>query len=264
MKISDQTVLITGASGGIGRALALKLAEEKANLILTGRNAETLAALQQQILNTGTQCRYVVADITTEVGRHAILASCLESPRVTTLINCMGTNSFESFERQSEQQIIELIQTNLTSTMLLTHTILPELLKLPEALLITIGSTFGGIGYPGYAAYCASKFGLRGFHEALQRELADSTVKSLYVAPRATDTGINSDKVVALNNELGNHMDSPTWVAEQVLRAMRKNLRSTYLGWPEKLFVRLNGIFPALVGGAIIKQLPIIKKYLLQ
>ncbi len=264
MNLSEQTILITGASGGIGRALALKLAEEKAGLVLTGRNPRALQTLADQVQRAGAQCRVVVADINTFSGRQEILQCCLKSPQVNTLINCLGTNSFESFQQQDEQQIINLIQTNLTSTILITRLLLPELLKLPNAALVTIGSTFGGIGYPGYAAYCASKFGLRGFHEALQRELADTSVRSLYVAPRATMTSINTEKVVAMNTELGNQMDSPEWVAEQVLHAMRNNVRSTYLGWPEKLFVRLNAIFPAIVGGAIIKQLPIIKKYLLQ
>jgi short-subunit dehydrogenase len=61
-------------------------------------------------------------------------------------------------------------------------------------MVVNVGSTYGSIGYPGYASYCATKFALRGFSEALRRELADTRVGVLYVAPRATRTSMNSPR----------------------------------------------------------------------
>ncbi|OZG71029.1 short chain dehydrogenase [Hahella sp. CCB-MM4] len=264
MDLAKLTVLITGATGGIGQALALQLASRGTYLVLTGRDSQALTELQAKVTGKGGRCRTVAADLNSEDGRQQVLQCCLETPMVNALVNSAGTNSFVSFSEQTPEQIESLMQTNLISPMLLTRMLLPLLLKQPDSTLITIGSTFGSIGYPGYSTYCASKFGLRGFHEALQRELADTSVRTVYVAPRATQTGINSEKVVAMNKELGNQMDSPDWVAQQVVQAMQTNRRSAYLGWPEKLFVRLNALFPGLVTGAIVKQLPVIKKYLLQ
>ena len=79
---------------------------------------------------------------------------------------------------------------------------------------MNVGSIMGYLGYPGHAAYCASKFALRGFSEALRRELADSPVRVLYLAPRATRTAMNGAGICALNAELGVAMDEPAAVAK--------------------------------------------------
>ena len=67
---------------------------------------------------------------------------------------------------------------------------------------------------------------------------------------------------MAMNDELGVKSDSPEWVAKQVINAVKKEQRRVYLGWPEKLFIRINALLPGLVAGSIIKQLPIIRHYL--
>ena len=127
--------------------------------------------------------------------------------------------------------------------------------------MINVGSTFGAIGYPGFAAYCASKFALRGFSEALRRELADTNVRVLYFAPRATRTPMNAPSVVAMNDELGVAMDDPEKVAAELLQVIRHEQEERYLGWPERLFVRLNGLLPRVVDQALRKQLPIIQRF---
>jgi short-subunit dehydrogenase len=140
--------------------------------------------------------------------------------------------------------------------------LLPLLQKEQGARILNMGSTFGSIGYPGYSAYCASKFGLRGFTEALRRELSDSDIRVLYFAPRATATKLNSENVIALNKELGNAMDLPDIVAAQVEKMfISGGPHQVFWGWPEKLFARINQCIPMLVDNALQKQLPAIKKY---
>ena len=130
------------------------------------------------------------------------------------------------------------------------------------AQIINVGSTFGSIGYPGFSAYCASKFGLRGFTESLRRELADSGLQVSYIAPRATETDLNSDNIVAMNDALGTAMDEPSLVADEVMQIISTPVASDkYLGWPEKLFVRINALLPALVDSSLRKQLPIIRRF---
>jgi short-subunit dehydrogenase len=124
-----------------------------------------------------------------------------------------------------------------------------------------MGSVFGAIGYPGYAVYSATKFGLRGFTEALRRELAASNVSVHYLAPRATRTRINSSAVERMNTELGVAMDDPERVAQAVCRLLVKQQAAAVIGWPEKLFVRINALLPRAVDGAIRKQLPTIERY---
>ena len=126
---------------------------------------------------------------------------------------------------------------------------------------LSVGSVFGGLGYPGFTAYSASKFALRGFSEALRRELADTNVRVLYLAPRATRTGMNGSHVEAMNAELGVAMDAPETVAAAACALLARGARLAVVGWPEKLFVRINAVLPGVVDGSVRRQLSVIRRY---
>ena len=144
----------------------------------------------------------------------------------------------------------------------MTQALLAHLKSLPEARIINIGSVFGYIGYPSQVIYSASKFGLRGFSEALHRELAGTRIKVQHIAPRATRTTMNSGAMDDLNRELRNHVDDPDRVAEVVIAALSTGRINTVIGWPEALFARVNALLPSLVDGALIKQLPVIRRFI--
>ncbi len=263
MELSNARVLLTGASGGIGAAIAEALARQGAQLILVGRNASSLENLSQYLKKTyGAACETVQADISTAEGRAAVLTHCSNNGGLQVLINNAGTSQFALFEDQSDHDIEQMIGTNLLAPILLTKALMPLLLGQREGTLINVGSTFGSIGYPAFTSYCASKFGLRGFTEALRREFADCALKFYYLAPRATRTKLNSDAVNALNKALGNQSDEPSVVAEQVIRLLEKGGKPvTYIGFPEKLFARINQIISGPVDGALRKQLATIKRF---
>lgn len=258
MKLNECRAVITGASGGIGQALVLALLAEGAQLLLVGRQTDAL-----QILATAHagKVQVVQADIHECSGREAVVAAAQRFGGINTLVNAAGVNHFGLLDQHDENAIAELIGLNVTATLQLTHRLLPLLRQQGRALIVNLGSTFGSIGYPGFSAYCASKFALRGFSEALRRELADTQVKVLYFAPRATQTRMNAANVVAMNNELKVVMDDPHSVAQQLLAAIRREEEERYLGWPEKLFVRLNSLLPRVVDQALRKQLPIIQRF---
>lgn len=258
MRLDECRVLLTGASGGIGQALAERLCAGGAQLLLVARRESALANLNQRYPG---QLSLVCADLTGQAGRQRVLDAARRFGGLNTVINAAGLNQFCLLDDQDEAAIARLIELNVTATLQLTHLLLPLLRQQPRALLVNLGSTFGSIGYPGFAAYCASKFALRGFSEALRRELAGSPVRVLYLAPRATRTAMNSDALVALNAALGVAMDDPREVAERITRALIAEREELYLGWPEKLFVRLNGLLPRLVDRALRKQLPLIKRF---
>lgn len=258
MHLADCRALLTGASGGIGQALVERLCQGGAKLVLVGRQLETLEGLVQRF---PAQVELLRADITESAGREAVLAAARRFGGLNTLINAAGVNRFSLLEQHDEADIAALIGLNVTATLQLTHRLLPLLRHQGNALVVNLGSTFGSIGYPGFSAYCASKFALRGFSEALRRELADTKMKVLYIAPRATRTGMNSAAVVAMNDELNVAMDDPQVVAAQVVQAIVREREELYLGWPEKLFVRLNSLLPRVVDQALRKQLPIIQRF---
>jgi short-subunit dehydrogenase len=258
MKLNECRAVITGASGGIGQALVAALLAEGAQLLLIGRQTDALQALA--IAHAG-KVHVVQADICERSGREAVVAAAQCFGGINTLINAAGVNHFGLLEQHDESAIADLIGLNVTATLQLTHRLLPLLRQQGRALVVNLGSTFGSIGYPGFSAYCASKFALRGFSEALRRELADTQVKVLYFAPRATQTRMNAANVVAMNDELKVAMDDPHSVALQLLAAIRREEEERYLGWPEKLFVRLNSLLPRVVDQALRKQLPIIQRF---
>ena len=152
-----------------------------------------------------------------------------------------------------------MLATNLESPIRLTHALLPWLRAQPEAAIVNIGSTFGSIPFAGFAAYSAAKAGLRAFSQALRRELADSLIRVVHVAPRAIDTPLNAPAVNALNRQLKNHSDSPDAVAAQIVEILRNGRLEAHIGFPERLFAWLNGVAPGLIDRGLVGKLAAIK-----
>lgn len=258
MRLADCRVLLTGASGGIGLALTDQLCARGAQVLAVSRYPEALSAMRQRYPQ---QLAWVGADLRLPEGRARVLEAARGIGDLNVLVNAAGVNRFALLDQVDEGEAEEMLALNVSATLLLTRALLPLLRQRSHALVVNVGSIYGSIGYPGYAIYCASKFALRGFSEALRRELADTPVNVLYVAPRATRTAMNSQAAMALNAELNVGVDEPEQVAGAVIGAIEKDLSELYLGWPEKFFVRLNSMLPGLVDRALHKQLPIIRRF---
>ena len=254
MMLHDRMLLVLGGTGGIGTALIKSLLARGNRIVVATRHPDKLVHRQGVI---PVYLDLAAADLDQQ------LASLSNTyPGIDGVIHCAGQNAFTPLENQSLASLDRLLQVNLRSAMVIARHFVPRFKQAGSGALVFVGSTLGSIGFPGYTTYCASKFGLRGFSEALQRELADTPVQVLYVAPRATCTGMNTDPVTALNRALGNTMDLPDQVARQILEAMENDLKRRFLGWPEKLFVVVNGILPSLVDKSLMKQLPVIRRFL--
>lgn len=176
-------------------------------------------------------------------------------------------SAFGLFEDQHPDELEKLLQTNLVGSALLIHALLPVLRRHEQASVVAIGSTFGSIGFAGFAGfatYSASKFGLRGLMEALSREHDGTGLSFQYLSPRATRTAFNTPAVDALNAELKVGSDAPETVAAALVHAIVQGDRRRQLGWPEKLFARINGMFPALVDRSLRAELPIIRRHAAQ
>lgn len=263
MQWQQQTCLLTGATGGIGQAIAKALANKGVSLILQGRSESRLQQLSDSLPG---EHKILVADITTIQGREKICRMA-ELNAISMLINNAGVGQFSLLEETEETVIVDTLEINLLAPILLIQELLPLLQKADQqqpapSYVINVGSAFGSIGFAGQSIYCASKFGLRGFTEALFRELADTNVHVSYFAPRATATSINSDQAMAMNKALGNSVDSPESVANALIQQLEKGHARLFVGFPEKLFVKINGAFPHIVDKALFKKLPIIKRFL--
>lgn len=269
MNLAGRRVLLTGATGGIGAALARQLARAGAHLLLSARDAAKLEALagelKEQTRAAGRRSAVLAepGDITDATARERLArrARGFEGG-IDVLINNAGVNALSRFDDQSAADIEALVQTNLLAPMLLTRTLLPHLLAQPAARLLNVGSVLGSIGMPGQTVYSTTKFGLHGFTEALRRECAGTPLEVLYLAPRATRTAMNGDAACRMNEELGVAMDPPEQVARRAMALLAGSRRERFIGWPERLFVKLNALAPRLVDGALGKQRPVVEAYL--
>ncbi|TDX31064.1 short-subunit dehydrogenase [Modicisalibacter xianhensis] len=253
-----QRILISGASGGIGQALANELATAGAQLLITGRRTEALQRLNERYPH---QVSSLAADLTRAEER-AQLVEASRDAGINMLINAAGMNRMGLFETWSDDEIQHLLTLNLTSTLQLTRELLPQLLGAEHGWVVNLGSTFGTLGYPGQACYCASKFGLHGFSQALRRELSATRVRVLHVSPRATRTDMNAPEIERMNSELGNAMDSPEYVASEVRRAVERGRNEVQLGMPERFYSLINALMPGLVDRALARQLPVIRRFI--
>ncbi len=257
MRLSEARVVLTGASGGIGLAIVTALCASGAHVLAVARHRESLAPLLERY---PLQVFWVSADLTLLADRRKVLASAEAMGGINLLINAAGLNHFAMLEQLDDNDISAMLAVNISAPICLTKILLPQLKQAKSAMVVNIGSTYGSIGYPGYASYCATKFALRGFSEALRRELSDTRVGVLYVAPRATSTSMNSPAAQALNDALKSNVDDPQTVASAVIRAIAGGHRYLYLGWPERFFVRLNSLLPNLIDRGLHKQLPLIRR----
>lgn len=252
MKVSESRVLLTGATGGIGQAIAKALLSRGASVMLSGRSPARLAALARQLGGAGSaqpNIHWHAADLDDRAAL-AALRDAAAQWQVNVLVNNAGTPSFGRFETFGDEHLEQVLRTNLLAPMRLTQALLPSLLRQPRAQVVQVGSALGRIGLPGYSVYSASKFGLRGFAESLRRELRGSPVRIQYLGPRSTRTSFNDARVDAYNRATGSTVDTPEAVALALLELVESEAAERFVGWPEKLAVRLNGAAPEWLDGA--------------
>ena len=254
MKLESTRIILTGAAGGIGSELAVLLAEKGARVALIDRDAAALQTLTARIPERDRVTAVAADLLDNESRRQAVAQVEAELGGVDVLINNAGLMSFRPFSEEDPVLLERIIRLNAMVPMLLARQVLPGMIERGNGRIVNIGSTFGSIGFAWFAAYSASKFGLRGFSEALRRELDGTGVGVTYVAPRAVKTGLNTTAVYQMANAVKMNMDEPAWVAARVVEAMQSDAKDRYLGFPESLFVRINALLPRLVDAALRKQ----------
>ncbi|WP_417712874.1 SDR family NAD(P)-dependent oxidoreductase [Pseudophaeobacter arcticus] len=245
---SSKTVLITGAGTGIGRALAIEAAHKGFDLILVGRTSSTLDETLSQC--STTQARCIVADVTSAAGR-ALITQAVDG-RLDILVNNAGVLSVGHLADMADADLQRMADTNLVAPMTLTRDLLPAL-RSAKGRIVNIGSVFGDIAYPFFAGYSASKFGLRGFSDAIRRELSGAGIGVTYIAPRATQTAAES-AFGALVEPLDMTLDTAETVAAQAWDAILKGKRESFPKGKERFFVKVQRLFPSLVDKSVGAQ----------
>lgn len=259
--INGSRIILTGAAGGLGREIALRLAAYDCKLGLVGRNKNKLEELSAEIKSQGGEASIISADITVEADRTLIINTMTEQYEgIDMLVNNAAIMSFNQIENK-QADLEQLMATNVIAPIRLCQLVLPELQKSKRPHIVNIGSTFGSLGYACFSYYSASKFALRGFSESLRRELADSAVIVSYYAPRAIKTSLNNSAIMNMAQKTKMTMDPPEIIAQKIVLAIAKGQKEKYFGFPESLFAKINAIFPRLIDIGVSAETQIMKKY---
>lgn len=173
-----KTALITGASDGIGKSIAIKLSSQKYCLILFGRDEAKLQAVKTVCENNGATVATYAFDITDNKKRLEVVEGILANQKVDVLINNAGIwHKVGDITSLSEENIEAVINTNLTSHILLTRQLLDQMRSRNGTAIVNIISKSGVITQAGQTAYTASKFGMRGFTEVLRLDTKDEPIR---------------------------------------------------------------------------------------
>ncbi len=259
MDLRNKRIVLTGAAGGLGMMLSVMLAAKGARLCRLVRQPSQ----DRFTAPTGsTPVLTLACDVTQAADQERIRQHLHEAwGGVDVLINLAGVMDFAPVQDQTSAQLHHMIAVNLEAPMQLTRLLLPDLLAQGGGWVVNVGSMFGSIGFPFFSAYCATKFALRGYSQALRRELAGQGVGVTYVAPRALRTPFNPPVVHEMAASGLMHMDEPEPIAQAIVRALEKERKECYFGTPERFFARINAVFPAVLDRALAKQTAILSRY---
>jgi short-subunit dehydrogenase len=249
-KISGTRSLVTGASSGIGRQLALELARQGGDLLLFARRLPELASLATEIRAMGRTAIVVAGDVTkVEDRRRALAAAGDELGGLDMLINNAGVTAHGSFAQATPENLHKIMEVNFFAAVDLTREALPLLKEGRKPLLVNIGSILGERGIPFNAEYCASKFALHGWTEAIRTELVPLGIDVLLATPGTTETEFFSH-MLERRMELpwgARRGANPVKVAQSIVRAMRRGKRTVLPSLSGRALLALQHLAPRVV-----------------
>ncbi|MDQ1910415.1 3-ketoacyl-ACP reductase [Paenibacillus sp. GD4] len=234
MKLQNQTAIITGAGKGIGAATAAALAKEGVHLGLMARSTSDLEALQSSLASTyGVKVYHAAADVSKRDSAEQAVAELADKlGAINILINNAGVATFGTVLDMEPAEWERIVQTNLMGTYYVTRAALPIMLKQNEGSILNVASTAGERGFATGSAYCASKFGVIGFTEALLHEVRKSNIRVTALTPSTVNTNLAAQAGLKIGDE--DRMMQPEDVAELILATLKL---------PQRVFVKAAGIW---------------------
>ncbi|MCA9269568.1 MAG: 3-oxoacyl-[acyl-carrier-protein] reductase [Planctomycetales bacterium] len=184
MDLSGKTAIVTGASQGLGQAIAVALGRSGAKVCCVARSADKLAATVQQITDAGGQAKAVPCDVSQRESVEQLVEGLVEEwGQIDILVNNAGITRDTLMARMSDEQFDDVINTNLRGAFLFSRAVYMHMMRARSGRVINISSVAGIIGNPGQCNYSASKAGLIGMTRSMSRELAGRGVTVNAVAP---------------------------------------------------------------------------------
>lgn len=182
--LRGRTAIVTGASRGLGPYIARALAAEGVNLVLGARSAGDLERVAEEMRTLGVRAIAVPGDVTVPEDRRRLVEAAVgEFGRIDILVNNAGIEVTAHFERQSEEELAQTINVNLTSAILLTRQVIPVMLEKKAGHIVNMASLAGKVPVPYSVPYAASKAGLVGFTESFRNEFKKRGVSASVICP---------------------------------------------------------------------------------
>lgn len=248
--IEGSRAIITGASSGIGEALAWEMSRQGAATVLVARRGDRLQKLAQSIAQSGCRCEAVVGDVTdAAVRQQAIDRAQQVFGGLDILVNNAGVGAMGLFETADSNRLRRVMEVNFFALVEMTRLALPLLAQGQRPMIVNVSSILGHRGVPYSSEYSASKFAVQGFSESLRTELVRRGIDVLVVSPGTTETEF-FDSVI-------DRTGAPAWpkhrpvsaeeVARQTVRAMRQGRHEIVPYFPGKILCWLNRLSPRLM-----------------
>jgi 3-oxoacyl-[acyl-carrier protein] reductase len=245
MHLQGKTALITGASRGIGRAIALEFAKHRVQrLLLVARDHQRLLEVAAEVAAYGVEAVPIALDLTAPIEVNIAIAQAWRNyGPIDLLVNCAGVAHQTSFLQSRLPDVQEEISTNLVGLYTITRFVARRMVRQRTGAIVNVSSLMGKIAAPTMATYSATKFAILGFTQALRGELAAHNVKVTALLPSLTDTDMVRDLewfrwVIPM---------TPQQVAKALVDGLAKDSPEILVGWQSHLAVWGNRIAPWLL-----------------
>ena len=251
--LKNKVVLITGASSGFGEDAARLFAAEGCKVVLAARRLDRLQTLALEIQNAGGEALAVPVDLNVPAEIEVMVQTALDLyGEIDILFNNAGYGSMDWFEKLDPKRNIEtIIKVNLIGTMLVTHAVLPHMLKRRKGHIINMSSVAGLIAAPLITTYAAGKYGVRAFTDALRREVAPFGIKvsGIYPGPAVTEFGKKLSRTKSRETVKKLHYPhlSSEYVAHRVVDVAKRPVRSLVIPWWFRIITGFDALFPVAV-----------------
>lgn len=216
--LDGKVAVVTGTSSGIGLAVAHRFAQEGADLTVIARRSDRLEAFADEVRKAGRRCVVIIGDVREEDTARQTVQETLDTlGKIDILVNNAGIGIYGNLVETSVADYDAMMDTNMQSTFLFTRHTVPSMLERGAGSIINVSSMAGVMGFPGEAAYCATKFAQVGFTQALDRELRPRGIKVGVVCPGGVKTEFAIGSGRTEEGVAASDMLDPDEVAEAVL-----------------------------------------------
>jgi len=256
MELCGKLAIITGASRGIGRALAMELTKSGCGLLLTGLERDELSSLSDEIRSKfSVPVEAMACDLSDLKSRKNLINWIKSKEHFDILINNAGLGYFGRFEESDWNRIEKTISLNISALIHLTHELIPVLKKRPSAKIVNISSGMARLPYPGLAVYGATKGFVSSFSESLSSELSGSSITVLCFHPGFAMTSFISSAEMNMEKVPKILLHSPDEIAVQIVRAIKKDKQWAYSDFLTRFATGFGIILPSRLKTSILKEL---------